>query len=175
MRRVLNLRLLVVSLAIGGVVCLAGYGWYRYRRSQVATVFEMRAAALEKEGAWSDAVGYLERYLQLKPDDIDAHVRLVAAMEHSAQSVHQRRNLIGLLYQTLGLSPERHDLRLKLASQLFDAGDSSAAEIEANKISDKSSNADEKDKRAARKLIALAHYGRAAPVVPVASKQQRKI
>ena len=167
-RRVLNLRLLLVSVAIGSALSLAGYGWYRYRYGQVAKAMVQRAAGLEKDGEWQKSAGYLNRYLQLRPDDLDARLRLVEAVEHSAQTDQQRKYLLGLLYQTLGLVPDRHDLRLKLANQLLASQDFAGAETAASKVETESPK--EEDKRAARRIIALSLLARARVGGPISIK-----
>jgi tetratricopeptide (TPR) repeat protein len=157
-RRVLNLRLLLITLAFGGVLCAIGYFWYWYRYRQVAVVIEQRAAKSEHEGQWRDAAGYLKRYLRFNPDDLNARVRLVEAVEKSPRSLQQQHYLLGLLHQTLGLQPERHDLRLKLANLLLESNDFAGAETEAQKAL-RSQVALEQ--RAARKNISLSLLARA--------------
>ena len=70
-RRIVNVRLLVISAIAAGVFALGCYAWYRHQASQVAVTLLQRATTLEKEGKSSDAVGYLGRYLQLEPSDSD--------------------------------------------------------------------------------------------------------
>jgi tetratricopeptide (TPR) repeat protein len=157
-RRILNLRLLLASLAVVCVFCVLGYVWYKYRYRQVAIVIEQRAAKLEQEGQWRDAAGYLKRYLQFNPDDVNARVRLVEAVEKSPRSLPQQHYLQGLLYQTLGLQPERHDLRLKLANQLLDSGDFTGAETEAQEALKSKVTLEQRE---ARKVTALSLLARA--------------
>lgn len=157
-RRILNLRLLIASLAVVCVFCVLGYVWYKYRYRQVAIVVEQRAAQLEQEGQWRDAAGYLRRYLQFNPDDVNARVRLVEAVEKSPRSLQQQHYLQGLLYQTLGLQPERHDLRLKLANQLLDSGDFAGAENEAKEALKSKVSLEQRE---ARKVTSLSLLARA--------------
>src|SRR5688572_18403113 len=122
-KRIVNIPLLAVSLAVivvgGG---LAGL-WHRYQSNQVADTFMQRATALEEAGKWPEAANYFARYLQLEPADTDARLRLLAAVEKSDASGPGRYRLVTLLYQTLGELPERDDLRLKLAEQLLSLHD----------------------------------------------------
>src|SRR5688500_4745265 len=111
-KRIVNVRLLTTSAVVVVTAGLGGWFWYGYQANSVAGVLDQRAASLEKQGHWRDAAGYLSRYLQLKPDDHGARLRLIQAAEQSAETWPQRRQLIGLLYQTLGRLPHRDDLRL---------------------------------------------------------------
>src|SRR4051794_32863212 len=82
-KRIVNVRLLIETLFVGFIATLLSFVWYSYRTKHVAKIFEERAASLEKDGKWREAAAYLDRYLQLEPDDLDTRVRLVQAAEHS--------------------------------------------------------------------------------------------
>ena len=159
-RRIVNIRLLLVSLAVI-VVCgvLAGL-WHHYQSSQVAGTFLQHATALEEEGKWPQAANYLARYLQLEPADTDARLRLLAAVEKSDATGPGRYRLVALLYQTLGELPERDDLRRKLAEQLLTLQDFAGTKSQASKLLE---TGDPETKIAARHILALATTAQARP------------
>jgi predicted Zn-dependent protease len=163
-KRVVNVRLLVASTLIMVIVALAGWFWYLYQSKNVTKVLEQRAAALEKAEKWSEAAGYLSRYLQLEPNDVDGLLRLVHAVERTAETAPQRRRFIQLLYQTLGQLPTRDDLRLKLASQLLEVNQFKEAELEARKLVASQSG---EHHSAAQRIIALSLRAQARPGGPV--------
>jgi hypothetical protein len=157
-KRILNVRLLVVSLVLLGVCCAVGYLWHRHQAGQVAGSLLQRATALEQEEKWPEAAGYLSRYLRLEPGDTEARVRLITAVEQSGNTGPRGVRLVSLLYETLGSMPERGDLRLKLAQQLLDLQDYSGAEAEARTLL---SSKSEEEQRAARRIIAISLRARA--------------
>ena len=157
-QRILNVRLLVISLVAMAACCAVGYLWHDYRASQVAGTLLQRATSLEQDEKWGEAAGYLSRYLQLEPSDTDVRVRLISAVERSADTAARRYRLVTLLYESVGSFPKRTDLRLKLAQQLLDMRDFSSAEVEARKLL---SSKQEEDQRAARRVIALSLRARA--------------
>jgi predicted Zn-dependent protease len=133
-KRVLNVRLLVLTLLLVATIGGLGTWWYLRSSRQLATALLARATALEQNKQWTEAVSYLRRYLQFKPDDLDVRVRIIEAVERSSATLAQRRNLIRLLSETTGLLPHRTDLRIKLAQNMFDIGWFSQAADEAQKL-----------------------------------------
>lgn len=151
-RRIVNVPLLISSVVTVGVLGSIALALHHYQSGKTAATFLQRATALEDEQKWPQAAGYLGRYLQLEPTDLDARLRLISAVEKSATSGPGRYRLVSLLYQTLGNLPERNDLRLKLAQQLLDLHDFSGAELEARKLIDSS---DKAQQQTARRIIAI--------------------
>jgi tetratricopeptide (TPR) repeat protein len=152
-RRIVNFPLLMTTVVALGVLGSIALALHRYQSGKTAATFLQRATALEAEEKWPAAAGYLGRYLQLEPADVDARLRLISAVEKSATSGPGRYRLVSLLYQTLGALPERNDLRLKLAQQLLDLHDFVGAESEARKLLDSS---DKTQQQVARRIIAIA-------------------
>jgi len=159
-RRIVNIRLLVISLLVVVGCGLLGFLWHRHQASQVAGTLLQRATTLEQQEKWPEAASYLGRYLQLEPTDAEVRVRLIAAVEKSAVTGPGRYRLVSLLYQTLGALPERDDLRLKLAQQLLDLQDFAGAETQAKKLLD---SKDDETRRAARRIEALSLSAQARP------------
>lgn len=159
-RRIVNIRLLVISLAVAAVGGIAGWVWHHYQSNQVAGTFLQRAAVLEQEGKWPQAANYFAHYLQLEPTDTNARLRLVAAVEKSDPTGPGRYRLVTLLYQTLGELPKRDDLRLKLAQQLLSLQEFAGAKTQANKLL---ASGDQSTKVAARRILALAATAQARP------------
>ena len=158
-KRVLNVRLLLISVGIAVALGVFGHLWYRHEITQEATVFLQRAAQLEKDEQWFDAAGYLRRYVRTNPDDLETRVRLVEVVGHLAGTPAGARSYEALLYETLGLLPDRSDLRIKLAEKLLQTGQFVEAEAEASKVVATGQDA---DKPAARRVIAVSLRARAS-------------
>ncbi len=63
-KRVVNLRLLVISATVLLVSVILGYFWHSRQANRVADALLQRAKTLEQEEKWADAASYLTRYLQ---------------------------------------------------------------------------------------------------------------
>ena len=164
-KRVVNLRLLMATLAVIGIFCPSAYWWYRYQVQQTASTLLKRASAFESDQQWSKAVTSLERYILLRPDDSSARIRFVESYAYIASTNQTKRRLTALLYDVLGREPERQDLRLMLSENLLQQGEFAAAEKEARKII----SSEVGDASAARRVIAISLYARARRdgVIPV--------
>lgn len=122
-RRVVDLRLLAATFAILAVAAVAGYFWYQHQSRIVAAGILQRAKSLEEKQDWNQAANYLNHYLQIEPLDVEVRLRLIGLLEKSADTRGGASRLVSLLYQTLGVLPDREDLRLKLAQRLFELQD----------------------------------------------------
>jgi tetratricopeptide (TPR) repeat protein len=150
----LNTPLLIGSAVVLIVAGGSAFAVHQYFANQIAATFLQRAATLEREQNWIAASAYLGRYLQLEPADLDARLRLLAAVENSSTTPRGRNRLISLLYQMVGSLPERTDLRVKLVDQLMETGNYDAAEKAAREVLDQG---DVSQQRHARRAIALSH------------------
>jgi predicted Zn-dependent protease len=159
-RRIVNMRLLSVSLIVAVCGGLLTYMWHRRQERQVAATLLQRAATLEQQEKWPEAAGYLTRYLQVKPDDSEARLQLIKAIEKSTDIGAGRYRLVSLLYQTLGIYPDREDLRLQLAQILLDSQNFADAKKQADQLLKSSVEANQ---IAARRIIALSQFAQARP------------
>lgn len=119
--RRLNLRFLVVSLLLFGIVFAGGTLWRSWRRSSIAAAMAQRSNELEQEGKWEEAAGYLYSYLKLRPDDAQAQIRLAKVFDRSMNGESDRTRAIDLYFRAVGLDPNQLELRERLASLLLDA------------------------------------------------------
>src|SRR5262249_16508583 len=122
-RRELNVTLLLITLAVITTLSVGGYFLYQYQQTQLAVATLSRAKTLIDEKAWRRAAGYLQRYLRLKPDDVDSRVLLVDVTRKSADTVRDYQRLSSILYDAIGRNPERSDLYVALGENLLDLGD----------------------------------------------------
>lgn len=151
-RRGLNVPLF--SWSIAAVVVIAAIGAWRYKTASTAAArsFLSRAESFEKEGKWSEAAELLQRYLMVRPDDVDARRRLTLAIYESADAPGQRPRAITALYQSVGQHPDDNKLRVKLAELLRKSGDYRAALKEATAAAE-----DDPELEAARE-VAIAKF-----------------
>ncbi len=168
-RRVLNLPLLIATVAIIVVVAPATYAWHAYQINRTAGAFLVRADTLEKDGKLRTAADYVHRYLQLRPDDLAARLRLAETFDKAAETPRQKVRAVKLYYQVLGkiaasegdeISEERQvEMRRRLAGLLLNLGalsreHATSAALEAWELYQES---DGKDAEAAR-ILPLAVY-----------------
>ena len=156
-KRVVNLRVLIVTLAVIGIFGPSAYWWYRFQVWQSASALLQRASGFENNQQWAKAATSLQRYVLLRPDDVSARTRFVKAYAHVALTNQAKRRLTALLYEALGREPERQDLRQMLSENLLQQGEFATAEKEARKIL----SSEVGDASAARRVIALSLYMRA--------------
>lgn len=123
----------MLASSIAAVIVIAALGAWRYKTASTAAArsFLSRAETFEKEGNWSEAAELLQRYLMVRPDDVEARRRLTLAIYESADAPGQQQRAITALYQSVGQHPDDNGLRLKLAKLLRKSGDYRAALKEA--------------------------------------------
>ena len=158
--RQLNVPLLLFSLTLFAVLLVAGKFWHTHKKLQLADAFLQRADQLESEEKWPQAMTYLQRYLWINPDDLDKRLQLIDVFEKGVQSPRDQKRLSSMLYELLGLIPERTDLRLRLAKSFLAQRGYDKAEKEA-RTAIRSAGNDSTQLAQARRLIALSLYPRA--------------
>ena len=159
-RHIVNLRLLLATLAVLVVVTPALYFWYKFQLKQTADTMLVRAVNLEEEQDWSAAISYYQRYLFLRPDDSETVVRMVDVHAKRKMTPKRMASLTPLLYRALGHASDRTDLRLILAQNLLELGEYEQAELEAdNLLSPPGNQAPEAPQ--ARKIKALCMFAKA--------------
>jgi len=159
-RRQLNIPLLLCSIAGVAIFLGAGKYWHEHKKLQLADVFLQRAEDLESQEKWPQAMAYLQRYLWIKPDDLDKRLQIIDLFEKGLQTPRDRSRLSTMLYEMLGLVPQRLDLRLRLAENLLALRDYSRAEGEARTVEESAQEGSTQQARAKR-LIALSLFPRA--------------
>ncbi|MBN1588463.1 MAG: tetratricopeptide repeat protein [Pirellulales bacterium] len=155
-RRTVNVRFLAGTLIALVILALAAYAWRAYQIRQTADMFLQRADTLEKEEDWRKAAGYLHRFLQLRPNDVDARIRLAQVYEHSANDLRSKARAIDLYYHALGMAPaaKQPPLRRHLAKLLLELQRFAPAESEARLLLKRDANDSQ-----AKRLLALAVFG----------------
>ncbi len=114
--RTLNVRLLIGSLLTIAVFGTSLFFWHRYQVRQLAVALLERADRLEAEEAWSDAANALYRYWRIQPDP-EVLARLAQDYDKALPG-NQKRPVINSYYRAIGFSPDRLDLRVRLAELL---------------------------------------------------------
>jgi len=114
MERRLNLKLLsgLVVAGLGGGAAV--HAWHGHQVRRTAGALLEQAVADEGAGREVAAVEALRHYLSLRPEDVDALVRLVLILERSAASPADREKVLVAFEQVLRRDPERRDIRLRL-------------------------------------------------------------
>lgn len=120
MRR-LNVKLLL-GLLIGTAVTVAVlFVVHWFQTDSIGRALLARAERAEEKQEYRQAVRYVSRYLELKPDDLEARAHLghVLATE-LATTPKARTQAVFVIEQVLLKDSQRHDLRLKLVRLALD-------------------------------------------------------
>ncbi len=130
--RRLNAPLAIGSAAV--LVCLsaAGFAWHRHQQAKMYGAMRQRATALADAKDWRRAADYWQRYLWLAPNDVEARMNLIDAVEQGAVTPRDRRRLSLMLHESIGLLPDDQaklqlSLRVRVAKNHFAVGDMMSA------------------------------------------------
>lgn len=107
-----NVRLLLVSIAVLVVMVIGGYFWHGYQLRRVSEAFLDRASTLEQESEFSKAASYLYRYLQFHPNDEQVRIRLARTFGKSAAN-SRRNQAINFYYAALGVADDNQEMELR--------------------------------------------------------------
>lgn len=152
-KRILNVRLLIGTLVAVVILTPVAFFWHSYQVGRTASAFLSRAESLEKEKNWGEASQYIFRYLRLRPDDVDARIRLAETFDKGSRDPWATSEYY---YRALGMAPADRQpaLRRRLAELLMAAQTYGSARAEAEKLL----AADDQDPLG-RRLLALALLG----------------
>jgi exosortase len=150
-----NWRLLLCTLGLIVVLAPSAYVWQSYQLNRNGKIFLSRAAEWQQQNRWTDALEYVQRYLQVFPEDVDARIQLAEIFDHIAVEFPAKIPAAERLYTlAIGLVPDRSDLRVRHAEQLIELGRFQEAVKEASEaLRLEASNAQ------ALRLSAVAKYG----------------
>ena len=145
-RRTLNTWLLIISAVVLFVVAPCAYFWYHYQTRHLADTFLTRADQLLAEDKPREAAEYMQRYLQIRPQDSIVRARLAETYDRSATTREGKTRAIELYYQALGfganegnaelresIQKKEPSLHQRLGELLSETGQFGAAEDEAGK------------------------------------------
>lgn len=155
----LNVPLLLITALILAAVAPSAYFWHKWQVHRIASSLAVRSEALAQSGNWSAAAGYTSRYLQLRPADASARIRLAKQFDKSLPTGRTRGRAIDLYYQALAVAAEPGEkaaLQLRLAELLLEERRYPQAREEALKFT--SSDA---QYPAARRVLAMSLFGQA--------------
>ncbi|QDU55669.1 tetratricopeptide repeat protein [Aeoliella mucimassa] len=151
----LNVRLLLITLAVLVCLCAGCFVWYKIRIQQVAEAFRERAETLQEEGKPNEAASYYQRYLLANPGNTEALLGLIKAYSEGPQSPARLQQLNQMIYRALGRDPEQVALRIQLAENLYKLGSYAEAERESQTVLESSP-----DDLQATKVVALSRAAR---------------
>jgi tetratricopeptide (TPR) repeat protein len=144
-------RLLAISVAVVAVAAVGGYFWRAHQLNGMADAWLARADELEKDRP-RQAVVYLRRYLNLRPEDSEVQIRTAKLLDLA----NDYGAAIQQYYRALGLEPERHELRRRLIELLLVDNRIASAEVEARELLRKPGQTGDLVAKRALALVALA-------------------
>jgi tetratricopeptide (TPR) repeat protein len=136
-RSTINLRLLLIALfVLGGAGGAAFFVHRSHVRKNADALLKRSQESLDK-GEKAEAVQWLLQYLQLKPEDHEAHVRLAELFDKTAESLPAKTAAIDHYTRAIGFFPSRVALRARKAELLLETGRFGDAVSEANQMLDR--------------------------------------
>jgi tetratricopeptide (TPR) repeat protein len=160
--RTIRLSVLIGTALVLAISGVAIYFWHDYQEKLSAEKLLNQADELmaqDESKAYADAASLYFRYTQIKPDDIDAQVRLAEAYEKTASDASSIQRATDLLNEAIGLTRNeetRNKLRRSLVQLLLRQG----AYYEAATASEKLVTSDSVDEFTRARLRALSLFGR---------------
>jgi len=133
-RWVVNVRLLAVTAAVLAVFLPMAYFWHAFQVERNASALLLVAARHEEQQEWMQAAEGLHRYLQLRPDDVEAIVRRAEDFYQGAKAPLQKARAVQLYAAAIALAPDRDDLQRRQMSLRLETGDYRAAVEQARKL-----------------------------------------
>lgn len=135
-----NTRFLLLLAAGIPALAIAAYFWHGYQVRRNADALLARADTLAAEEHWSRAAETLYRYLKLKPDAVEARVRLAETYDRAAKTPERKRRAVSLYFEALALVPENTSLRRRLGELLLEVDRPQDARAEAKQLLKTSAN-----------------------------------
>lgn len=132
--RVINYRLLLVTALVLVVLTPAAYFWRGYQVQRNSSALLARALAARERKQWPRAIECYQRYLQLRPHDLDARAEYAKTIDQGARNSADKRNAWRRYAQVIGLAPERMDLQARYAQLSLELGAFAIAESAAQRV-----------------------------------------
>lgn len=126
MRRTLNVKMVVGSLLVVAVCAGAVHLLHERQVDKHSGTLLDEARRAEEQGNLAEAATYLERYVTMTPDDVEAQARYGLLLEKASTKPRDQLRAFLVLEKAVRSSPERHDVRrevVRLAMALGRPGD----------------------------------------------------
>ena len=126
-----NGRLALLTVVVGAAVIVLSVISYRYHSTTAETTFLSRAEAAADNNKYDEQVKWLGRYLLLKPDDLDAVLKMALASDAAADvakpdqlrdAIDDARSQLSGSIARLGDNPNVKELRGRLIERLLQLG-----------------------------------------------------
>jgi tetratricopeptide (TPR) repeat protein len=121
-KRTLNFKLVLLIVGSGMVLGLGGCLVYHLQRGRAARALLHEADRAEARGDDARAARALERYLTIRPRNLDALARYGLSLERMATNPRARLQAFLTLEQVLRREPGRDDVRRRLVAVAMDLG-----------------------------------------------------
>lgn len=115
--------LLITSIALI-VFGLGSYAWHAYQVRRTSSDLLDLADSLEEEAEWNKAAQYIDRYLEIVPEDVQAVIRRAEAFDRSADTIQRKVRAAQLYAEALAIAPasQKIELHRRLGTLLLELG-----------------------------------------------------
>ncbi|MBY0523237.1 MAG: tetratricopeptide repeat protein [Gemmataceae bacterium] len=172
MRRRLNLRLAVYLVVLVPLVAVGVHLLHGYQVQRNASAFLAQADRFEQDGNLAGAITYLERYVNLTPDDSDALARMGLLLERTAKTPREHLRAFFVLESALRQAPQQHDVRRQLVRLTIAQGRPTDAQDHLNVLMQDFPNDAELEGLQAQCALATAQFARAAEWLAKATQHE---
>lgn len=114
-----NVRVLIGLLAVAVILPILTAIAHNYQMQRMAALFLQRAEDSEKSGDLKAAASNIARYLQFRPDDLDAAIRMALHLESTANKPQDYQRVYYLFNRILLANPYHRMIRQKRANLIL--------------------------------------------------------
>jgi tetratricopeptide (TPR) repeat protein len=129
-----NWRLLIATVAALSVAVPLLHFWHAHQVSRNASGLLVLVDQNEARGEWAKAADRLNRYLKLRPTDVEMIVRMAEDYYKVAKQPLQKSHVVQHYARAIALAPERDDLQRRQMALRLEAGDHRAALDQAKQL-----------------------------------------
>ncbi|HVS40495.1 MAG TPA: tetratricopeptide repeat protein [Gemmataceae bacterium] len=122
MRRQIRFGRAAVVLVVVAVLGVGVYSLHAFQVRRTSSALLDQATAAEKAGDLEKSADYFARYLGLHPDDDDALAKYGLVLDKLAKTPRQKGRAYLVLSQAIARSPEKDDVRRRLATLAVEIG-----------------------------------------------------
>jgi tetratricopeptide (TPR) repeat protein len=122
-----NTRLAVTTVVVLVILAPSLYAWHAFQVGRNSTALLHQAGRYEQEENWSRAAEFVHRYLQLRPNDANARIRVAKDFDEGARTYREKSRAAQLYAFAIGSAPDRVEPRQRQMALRLELGDYTVA------------------------------------------------